>query len=143
MCACIARLAALLYLLSSMRALVLAVPLALFVVFAVRDTRYHLRDRKPGLAENLVHLALGGAQAATILAAFRGDLALLSVGAALIVVLGLGDEFLFHHDLPARESDLHAKAHMALFSFVALGALLALFPDADALVRAMQGRASP
>ena len=99
-----------------------------FVWFAYRDTRYHLDLRKPGNPENLVHLGLGVCQIALLVNAIRADLQWELIALGGIAVLGAIDEFGFHRELPAFESDVHAKTHFALFIFVvvALGLNFAL-----------------
>jgi hypothetical protein len=126
-----------------MRALVLAIALAPFVLWAGRDAIYHVRDRKPGALENLTHLLLGASQLVTIVGAFRGDVARLALGAGLVAIFGAVDEFAFHRGLSARESDLHAKAHLGLFAFVAVAFALVTFPDLASLTRAAQAGATP
>jgi hypothetical protein len=71
-------------------------------------------------------------------AGVRGDLPRLALATGVVLVFGGLDEFVFHHALPARESDLHAKGHFALFGFVAVAMILALFPDFAALERALR-----
>ncbi len=107
----------------------LVIPLLPFVGYAGADLAYHFRSRKPGLAEDAVHLALGLCQLVLIVNAFRGDLERLALGAVGVAVFGAADEYAFHRELPARESDLHAKSHFALFAFTAVAiALIALPP---------------
>jgi hypothetical protein len=36
----------------------------------------------------------------------------------LFVVAGSADEYIFHRGIPAEESDLHAKEHLALLIFI-------------------------
>lgn len=106
----------------------IAVAFLPFAWFAYRDTRYHLGARKPGNAENLVHLGLGVAQIALLVNAIRADLRFELFALGGIALLGAVDEFGFHRQLPAFESDVHAKSHFALFIFVvvALGLNYAL-----------------
>ncbi len=41
------------------------------------------------------------------------------VGALVIFAIAGGvDEYIFHRDIPAEESDLHAKEHLALLIFI-------------------------
>lgn len=108
--------------------LVLAGVLAPFAIFAARDAAYHFGPRKPGAAENLVHLTLGASQLLFIVGAFRQNLAQELLGLVSIAVFGVIDEFFFHRDLPPAETDLHAKAHMFLFAFVAVALALNHLP---------------
>jgi hypothetical protein len=124
-----------------MRALVLVLVLLPFLAYAGLDAAYHVRERKPGILENLIHLALGGSQVLTINSAFHADAPRLIVAGVLIAVFGTVDELGFHHGLPARESDLHAKSHFALFTFVLVALALAAFPDAASLLRVIHREA--
>ena len=117
-----------------MRALVLTLSLVPFLIYAYRDTIYHLRQRKPGRAENLTHLALGACQAAMIAGAYLGDVPRMALAASGVAAFGVVDEHGFHHGLSNTESDLHAKAHLALFVFLAVGIALASFSSVDAFV---------
>jgi hypothetical protein len=57
---------------------------------------------------------------------------------AFVAVWGMVDELAFHRGLPAVESDVHAKAHMALFAFAGGALLAAAFPSAAAIVRVVR-----
>lgn len=104
---------------TAMRLLVLAAAAAPFFVYAARDLRVHLGPRKPGGQENALHVLLGVAQLALFVAAGIGHLRGEITAVVAVALLGALDEFVFHRGLPADESDLHAKAHFALFVFVA------------------------
>ena len=126
-----------------MRAAALVLVLLPFLVFAGQDAAYHLRGRKPGLPENLTHLVLGASQVFLMVSAFRADVRRIVFAALLVAVFGAIDELGFHRALPARESDLHAKAHFALFSFVALALAFAVFPDLASVTGLLHGEAAP
>jgi hypothetical protein len=113
---------------------VLTVAILPFLLYAYRDTIYHLRQRKPGLAENLVHLALGTCQLAMIAGAYQSDVPRMALAASGVAAFGIVDEHGFHHGLPASESDIHAKSHLALFVFLAVGIFLASFSNVDAFI---------
>ncbi len=102
-----------------------------FLIYAYRDTVYHLKTRKPGHAENLVHLALGACQVAMIVGAFQNDVRRMALAASGVAAFGVVDEHGFHHGLPASESDIHAKSHLALFVFLVAGVFLASFEGAE------------
>jgi hypothetical protein len=108
-----------------------------FMVLAALDLRFHLRSRKPSKLEDLLHLLLGLGQVVLIASGVRGDLPRLAVATGVVLVFGALDEFGFHHDLPARESDLHAKGHLALFGFVGAAVILSVFPDFASVQRAL------
>jgi hypothetical protein len=113
---------------------VLTVAIVPFLIYAYRDTAYHLRQRKPGRAENLVHLALGTCQLAMIIGAYQSDVPRMALAASGVAAFGIVDEHGFHHGLPAAESDIHAKAHLALFVFLAVGIFLASFSSVGAFI---------
>lgn len=104
-----------------LRTLALLAPTLTFVWFAFLDQRAHGRARYVGNGEKVLHLLLGISQTWMIMSAFSGNLRGLVGGAAATALLGAGDEYGYHRGLPARESDLHAKAHLALFMILALG----------------------
>lgn len=103
-----------------MRLLLLALALVPFVVFAARDAKAHVTYRKPGVVENVLHVGLGLAELALVFATFTAKLSWELGALGAVALLGGVDELVFHRELPAAESDLHAKAHFALFVFVAV-----------------------
>lgn len=110
------------------RALLL-VPLLPFLRYAAADLAFHYRARKPHFAESLVHVLIGLFQAALVVHAFRLDLPRVAVAILGIAVFGAIDELGFHRRLPPEESDLHAKAHIALFAFAAAAVGLCVLPE--------------
>jgi hypothetical protein len=114
--------------------MVLTIAIVPFLIYAYRDTLYHLRQRKPGHAENLVHLALGVCQVAMIAGAYQSDVPRMALAASGVAAFGVVDEHGFHHGLPEAESDIHAKAHLAIFVFLAVGIFLASFSSAEAFI---------
>jgi hypothetical protein len=89
-----------------------------FVYFAARDQIFHLRGRKVGLAENLLHLALGITLAILFTQALAGRHLAMLGALVLFAVAGGADEYIFHRHIPGEESDLHAKEHLALMIFL-------------------------
>jgi hypothetical protein len=120
------------------RTTALALAIAPFVVLAALDLVYHRTMRTPHVAEDVLHVVLAGSQVALVVSAFRGDVPRILLAAVVTVVLGALDEFGFHHALPARESDLHAKAHFALFGFVVVALVVAMFPDVASAERTLR-----
>ena len=104
--------------------LLLTLLLAVFVGYAVCDNLLHLRARKVSQAEHLLHLVLGVAIFGLVAAVYQGNLARMVPALGLFAAGGLLDEFVFHRGLPEPESDVHAKQHLSLFLFVALGLVL-------------------
>lgn len=106
---------------------ILAVTLAPFLFYAIQDQRLHLSARRVPLVENLVHLVIGLTLAVTIGSAFRFDLPMLAGSAAIFVSLGTVDEYLFHRQIPQPESDVHAKEHFAILTFLVAAVCVSLF----------------
>jgi len=106
------------------RIVLLAPALAAFLWFAGKDLLLHMRARRVPVFENVLHLLLGAAQLVLVRGAFRGDARDLVHGAVATGVLGALDEYVFHRDIPSEESDVHAKAHFAMFSLLAFALLL-------------------
>ena len=107
-----------------MRAAIIAVSLVPFMYYATLDGIFHFRGRRVSLAEHLVHVAIGLTLAIVFAAAATGNQTVLLVSLSCFLVVGSLDEFIWHHDLPATESDLHAKEHLALLIFLAVTLLL-------------------
>ena len=110
--------------------MVLIPALGAFIWYAGKDLRAHLKARRVPLLENLVHLALGAAQLVLIRGALSGDVRSLLVGALATAAFGALDEFAFHRGIPSEESDLHAKAHWALFTVLVLAMVFEEWPRA-------------
>jgi len=104
-----------------LRPLALLPPTLTFVWFAFLDQRAHGRARYVGNGEKVLHLLLGISESWLISSAFSGNERGLVFGALATALLGAGDEYGYHRGIPARESDLHAKAHLALFMILAVG----------------------
>lgn len=98
--------------------------LAPFLFYATKDQILHLRARKVSVWENLVHLALGIVLAAAVGNVYLGRITTVVIAFLFFGLLGAIDEYVFHRGLPAIESDVHAKEHLALLLFVvAFGAV--------------------
>jgi hypothetical protein len=91
-----------------------------FVIFGARDNAFHFRGRKVTISEHLLHLAIGITQAMIFVQAVRGNYIGLFAALLLLMVSGGIDEYIYHHDLPGEESDLHAKQHLALLIFIVI-----------------------
>jgi len=102
------------------RALILSPVIGVFLWYAVRDLKIHLRVRKPSVREDLLHLGLGVSQIALTGGVLGMGAGWVAAGLAGIVLLGGLDEFYFHRGLPPEESDVHAKLHFAVFALLAL-----------------------
>jgi hypothetical protein len=101
-----------------MRAVILVFSFLPFVYYGAKDTAFHFRGRKVSLTEHLLHAAIGVVLAIMFTHALMAH-HLVVVGALVIfAVAGAIDEYIFHRDIPAEESDLHAKEHLALLIFI-------------------------
>ncbi|MCB9653036.1 MAG: hypothetical protein H6729_02745 [Deltaproteobacteria bacterium] len=90
-----------------------------FAWFAARDARFHGQGRHVSIAEQWLHAGLGLVELVLIIGAFAGASGWTAGAAAGTAFLGAVDEYFFHRDIPAIESDLHAKGHFALFAVLA------------------------
>jgi hypothetical protein len=105
---------------SALRLLLLVGSVSTFFWYAAKDMRFHFTGRRVSPAENALHGLLGLAQLALVVGAFAGAEAWAVSGALATAALGAGDEYVFHRGIPGPEADMHAKAHWALFIFVAI-----------------------
>ena len=89
-----------------------------FIHYGIKDNSFHFHGRKVTAWEHLLHIGIGMCQAIIFIQALRSDFILMFAAMILLLAAGGMDEYIFHRDLPAVESDLHAKQHFALFIFV-------------------------
>ena len=101
-----------------MRAVILVVSFLPFVYYGVRDTAFHFRGRKVSLTEHVLHAAIGLVLAMMFAHALRGNHWIVVGAMVIFAVAGAVDEYIFHRGIPAEESDLHAKEHLALLIFI-------------------------
>ncbi len=103
-----------------MRAAILILSFLPFLYFGARDTAFHFRGRKVSRTEHILHAAIGLVLAIMFTHALLAHHVIMLCALLLFVVAGSVDEYIFHRDIPAEESDLHAKEHLALLIFVAV-----------------------
>lgn len=103
-----------------MRAALLILSFVPFVYFATKDHFFHLRGRRVSRTEHVLHAAIGLALIIVFSHALMAHHAVVLGGLLIFVVAGGVDEYIFHRDIPAEESDLHAKEHLALLSFIVI-----------------------
>ena len=101
-----------------MRMAILALSFLPFVYYAAKDTVFHFRGRKVSLTEHLLHAVIGLTLAIAFAHALMAHHLIVLGALVLFAVSGGVDEYVFHRDIPAAESDLHAKEHLALLIFV-------------------------
>ena len=103
-----------------MRAVILTLSFLPFLYYGTKDTMFHFRGRKVTRPEHLLHAIVGLALAIMFAHALKGH-HLVVLGALLLFVIAGGvDEYIYHRDIPAEESDLHAKEHLALLIFIVI-----------------------
>jgi hypothetical protein len=103
-----------------MRAVILIVSFLPFVYYAVKDNSFHFRGRKVSLTEHLLHAAIGLVLLVLFSHALMGHHLIVLCALVLFAAAGAVDEYIFHRGIPAEESDLHAKEHLALLIFIVL-----------------------
>lgn len=102
----------------SMRAAILVCSFIPFVYYGAKDTAFHFRGRKVSRTEHILHAAIGLVLAIMFTHALMAHHLIMLGTLLLFVVAGGVDEYIFHRDIPAEESDLHAKEHLALLIFI-------------------------
>ena len=103
-----------------MRAAILTTSLLPYLWYAWKDNAFHFHGRKVSLTEHLLHAAIGVSLAIMFGHAVAGNHGVVLGALVLFGIGGAIDEYIFHRDLPAVESDLHAKEHLALLIFVVI-----------------------
>ena len=103
-----------------MRAAILVLSFLPFVYYAGKDTAFHFRGRKVSLTEHILHAAIGIVLLILFTHALMGHHLVVLGALVLFAITGGIDEYIFHHDIPAQESNLHAKEHLALLIFIVI-----------------------
>jgi hypothetical protein len=101
-----------------MRAAILVLSFLPFVYYGGKDTAFHFRGRKVSLTEHLLHAIIGVVLLTLFAHALMGHHLVVVCALVLFVIAGSVDEYIFHRGIPAEESDLHAKEHLALVIFI-------------------------
>jgi hypothetical protein len=103
-----------------MRAAILVASFLPFMYYAGKDTGFHFRGRKVSVAEHILHAAIGVVLLVLFAHSLMGHHLVVLAALILFAVAGGVDEYIFHRDIPAEESDLHAKEHLALLIFIVI-----------------------
>ena len=103
-----------------MRAAILVLSFVPFLYYGGKDTVFHLRGRKVSVTEHILHAAIGLVLLILFTHALMGHHLVVLGSLVLFAVAGGIDEYIFHRDIPAEESDLHAKEHLALLIFIVI-----------------------
>ena len=103
-----------------MRAAILVISFLPFVYYGGKDTAFHFRGRKVSLTEHLLHAAIGLVLLILFTHALMAHHLVVLCALVLFAVAGGIDEYIFHRKIPAEESDLHAKEHLALLIFIVI-----------------------
>jgi hypothetical protein len=101
-----------------MRAAILVLSFLPFLFYATKDTLFHFRGRKVGISEHVIHAAIGVVLAILFSHALMAHHLVVLAALVLFVIVGGIDEYIYHRGIPGEESDLHAKEHLALLSFI-------------------------
>jgi hypothetical protein len=101
-----------------MRAAILVFSFLPFVYYGAKDTAFHFHGRKVSLTEHILHAAIGLVLVIMFTHALRADHWIVVAALVIFAAAGAADEYIFHRDIPAQESDLHAKEHLALLIFI-------------------------
>lgn len=89
-----------------------------YIYFAKKDAVFHFRGRKVGVTEHILHAAITLLLVIMFAQAIRAHHVAMTGALVLFAVAGGIDEYIYHHEIPTEESDLHAKGHLALLLFV-------------------------
>src|SRR2546423_1760080 len=101
-----------------MRAAILVLSFLPFLYYGTKDTLFHFRGRKVSKTEHLIHGAIGIVLAILLSHALMAHHPTVLASLVLFVIVGGIDEYIYHRGIPGEESDLHAKEHLALLSFI-------------------------
>jgi hypothetical protein len=101
-----------------MRAAILILSFLPFLYYGGKDTAFHFRGRKVSLTEHLLHAAIGLVLLILFTHALMAHHLVVLCALVIFVIAGGLDEYVFHRGIPAEESDLHAKEHLALLIFI-------------------------
>jgi hypothetical protein len=101
-----------------MRAAILVLSFLPFLYYGTRDTLFHFRGRKVSKSEHLIHAVIGVVLAILFSHALMAHHLIVLAALVLFVIVGGIDEYIYHRGIPGEESDLHAKEHLALLSFI-------------------------
>jgi|ERR1043166_5246517 hypothetical protein len=101
-----------------MRAAILVLSFLPFLYYGAKDTIFHFRGRKVSKSEHLIHAAIGVVLAVLFSHAVMAHHLIVLAALVLFVIVGGIDEYIYHRGIPGEESDLHAKEHLALLSFI-------------------------
>src|SRR5260221_13584884 len=103
-----------------MRAAILVMSFLPFVYYGAKDNAFHFRGRKVSWTEHILHAVIGLVLALVFAHALMAHHLIVLAALVLFVVAGGVDEYIFHRGIPAEESDLHAKEHLALLIFIVM-----------------------
>ena len=107
-----------------MRETLIVVAFLPFLYYATLDGIFHFRGRRVSLSEHVIHVVIGLSLALVFTAAVMANQPVMLGSLVAFLVSGGQDEIVWHRDLPAQESDLHAKAHLALLIFLGVTLLI-------------------
>ncbi len=103
-----------------MRVAILVLSFLPFLYYGGKDNAFHFRGRKVSLTEHLLHAVIGVVLLILFTHALMAHHLVVLCTLVFFVIAGGLDEYVFHRGIPAEESDLHAKEHLALLIFIAV-----------------------
>jgi hypothetical protein len=103
-----------------MRAGILILSFLPFIYYGTKDTLFHFKGRPVTRTEHLLHAGIGVVLATMFISALSANHLVMLSALVLFVVAGSLDEYVYHRGIPAEESDLHAKEHLALLVFLVM-----------------------
>ena len=101
-----------------LRYAILTLGLSPYIFFGVRDLLHHAAHRPTPLPERLLHLAMGITLLTLVTHAYQANRGIVLLALTLFMVIRALDEYVYHRDLAAEESSLHAKTHMGFMIFI-------------------------
>ena len=107
-----------------MRETLIVVAFLPFLYYATLDGIFHFRGRRVSLSEHVIHVVIGLSLALVFTAAVMANQPVMLGSLVAFLVSGGLDEFVWHRDLPAHESELQAKEHLSLLIFLGVTLLL-------------------
>ena len=103
-----------------MRAAILVLSFLPFLYYGGKDNAFHFRGRKVSITEHLLHAVIAIILLILFTHAIVAHHVVVLCALVIFVIAGGIDEYIFHRNIPAEESDLHAKEHLALLSFIVI-----------------------
>ncbi|CAN5851033.1 hypothetical protein BH11VER1_BH11VER1_14930 [soil metagenome] len=102
----------------TLRAIVIALIMIPYAFFGIRDLIHHKVHRHVSWTERCLHFMIGLSLTIIVPHAIGGHRDVVIPGLFLFLIARVTDEWFFHRQLDAAESDIHAKTHLGFLIFV-------------------------